>query len=118
MHIMTDPVIIRRIPRGNADQDIRIELSTNLRLDVDLVLGAEYEIPENLTDQQRREALKVCFAEEYARAEALRDMADAGFADVPHAIAQLVTGSLIDEMEDDDNRRGFEPEPLFQAVAA
>lgn len=118
MHIMTDPVIIRRIPRGNADRDVRIGLSTVLRLDVDLVLGADYEIPENLTDEQRREALLLCFTEEYARTEALRDMADVGFADVPHAIAQLATSSLIDEMEDDDNRRGPEAEPPFQAVAA
>ncbi|MFH9871584.1 hypothetical protein ACH4NT_36605 [Streptomyces lydicus] len=118
MHIMTDPVIIRRIPRGGADCDARIGLSIGLRLDVDLVLGTEYEIPEHLTGQQRREALLLCFTEEYARAEALRDMADAGFADVPHAIALLATGSVLDDIEDDDNRRGFEPEPLVPAVAA
>ncbi|AWZ07712.1 MULTISPECIES: hypothetical protein [unclassified Streptomyces] len=68
----------------------RIGLSAVLGIDVDLVrgpAGAESEL------------------DEYTRLCALVDMADAGF--VGDADLDLI-GGLIDDMTEDDDRRGFE----------
>ncbi|MEW1723880.1 hypothetical protein [Streptomyces sp. NPDC093109] len=114
MNSMTQPITIKRIPLAPGTAATRIGLSIELGLDIDLVLGAEYDIPSTLTDLERREALLLAFTEEYTRREALRDMVAAGFADTGHAAAYLeVMAGVLDDVEDEDNRRGYEQDELL-----
>ncbi|MEV4438094.1 hypothetical protein AB0K09_03595 [Streptomyces sp. NPDC049577] len=121
-NIMTEPVVIRRIPPVLADAATRIGLSLELGIDADLITGSEYDIPETLSEQQRRDALLACFTEDYTRREALADMVTSGFLpldDLNHAAAHLtVMASVLDEIEDEDNRSGFEPEAMAWGWAA
>ncbi|MFI9206272.1 hypothetical protein [Streptomyces sp. NPDC053048] len=106
MHdIMTDPVVVRRIPPALTVSATRIGLSLELGIDTDLITGSEYDIPETLSEQQRRDVLLACFTEDFARREALADMVASGFLpldDVAHAVAHLeVMASVLDEIEDE-----------------
>ncbi|MEU2076633.1 hypothetical protein [Streptomyces sp. NPDC013489] len=102
MNSMTDPIVIKRIPVAAGGASTRIGLSAQLGADVDLVLGYEYEIPDELSDKQRREALLFVFTEEYTRRAALGDMLASGFLDASHVIAHLaVMDSVLDDLEDE-----------------
>ncbi|RZD55251.1 hypothetical protein C0Q58_30580 [Streptomyces albidoflavus] len=101
-----------------------IDRSIDLGVDVDLVKGQVYDIPDTLSGAERHEVLFAAFTAEYARVEALRDMADVGLVDieVPTLTASaipVVVGGLDETVEDittEDDRDGYEPELL--AVAA
>lgn len=121
MHIMTyrrPPSPVRAWSSRKIDQSIR------LGIDVDLVSGQVYDIPDTLSDAARREVLLAAYTAEYARAEALRDMVAVGLVDieVPTLSASaipFVAGGLDEAVEDittEDDQDGYEPELL--AVAA
>ncbi|MEU2311533.1 hypothetical protein [Streptomyces albidoflavus] len=122
MHIMT----YRRPPAPvRAWSSRTVDRSIDLGVDVDLVKGQVYDIPDTLSGTVRREVLFAAFTAEYARAEALRDMADVGLVDIEvptltaSAIPVVFNGGLDDTVEDittEDDRDGYEPELL--AVAA
>lgn len=120
--MMTEPVVIRRIPPVHAVSATRIGLSLELGIDTDLITGNEYDIPKTLSEQQRHDVLFACFTEDYTRREALADMVASNFLpldDVAHAVAHLeVMASVLDEIEDEDNRHGFEPEAMGWGRAA
>ncbi|MEV8476201.1 hypothetical protein [Streptomyces sp. NPDC051173] len=122
MNSMTEPVAIGRISSGHTSRTTRIGLSLELGIDTDLITGSEYEIPETLSEQQRHEALFACFTEDYTRREALADMVASNFLaldEVAHAVAHLeVMASVLDDIEDEDNRHGFEPEAMVWGRAA
>ncbi|MER7817403.1 hypothetical protein [Streptomyces sp. NPDC096153] len=84
--------------------ETRTDVSAVIGLDVDLVLGFEYKIPEDLSDADHAEALLAAFSDEYARVDALVDMIDTGFVNVPQAYGRLLV--LADELERADGADG------------
>ncbi|MEW2153200.1 hypothetical protein AB0909_28615 [Streptomyces albidoflavus] len=125
MPIMTysrPPAPVRAWSSRTVDRSIR------LGVDVDLVKGQVYDIPDTLSGAARREVLFAAFTAEYARVEALRDMVDVGLVvdiEVPTLTASaipVVVGGLDETVEDitteddgDGDRDGYE---LELAVAA
>ncbi|MER7316275.1 hypothetical protein [Streptomyces halstedii] len=74
----------------------RMDLSTELGLDIDLVLGpigGESEL------------------DEYARLYALVDMADSGY--IPRDASLDVIAGIVEEIEREDDAKGYEPEDVF-----
>ncbi|MGN4163864.1 hypothetical protein ACRWOO_29930 [Streptomyces sp. NEAU-PBA10] len=122
MPIMTyrrPPALVRPCPSRTVDRSI------DLGVDVDLVKGQVYDIPDTLSGAARSEVLFAVFTAEYARAEALRDMAAVGLVDIEvptltaSAIPVVLNGGLDETVEDitaEDDTDGYEPELL--AVAA
>jgi hypothetical protein len=88
------------------DDEARIDLSAVIGLDVDLVIGHEYDIPDDLSDEERAEALLAAFTAEHTRLAALVDMIDAGFVDVPRSYGRLLV--LADELTQADDADGYE----------
>lgn len=88
------------------DESARLDVSAVIGLDVDLVTGYEYEIPEGLSDAEHAEALLDAFGDEYARVAALVDMIDTGFVDVPRSYGRLLV--LAQELERADDAKGYE----------
>jgi hypothetical protein len=100
-----------RLPRIAAaarllDEAPRTDVSAVIGLDVDLILGYEYTLPEGATEAEEAEALLAAFGEEYARVAALVDMIDTGFVNIPQAYGRLLV--LADELECADNVNGYE----------
>ena len=85
------------------DDEARRDLSAVIGLDVDLVLGYEYEIPDDLSDAEHAAALLDAFTDERTRLAALMDMVETGFVEVPRAYGRLLV--LGDELERADRRR-------------
>ncbi|GGU51257.1 hypothetical protein [Streptomyces violascens] len=85
----------------------RLDVSAAIGLDVTLVLGPVGGDADELA--------------EYTRLSALVDMADAGAipngADLDRITLDLVAG-LVEDMESDDNRRGFEDDEFAGRWAA
>src|SRR5690606_19364757 len=100
---MPETGIIPRIAAAGRglDGEARTDLSAVIGLDVDLVLGHEYEIPETLSDTDHADALFAAFSDEAARVAALVDMIDAGFVDVPRSYGRLLV--LAQELERADD---------------
>ncbi|TLQ38844.1 hypothetical protein [Streptomyces marianii] len=108
---------VRRIATAarGLDTEARLDLSAVIGLDVDLVLGYEYEIPEDLTGKARTEALFAAFADDMTRLAALADMLDAGFIDTPRSYGRLLV--LADELTQADDADGFEADETDEAFA-
>ncbi|NGN63154.1 hypothetical protein G5C51_04430 [Streptomyces sp. A7024] len=81
-------------------------MSALIGLDVDLVTGRTYDIPDELSDAEYTAALFDAFSDEAARTAALVDMIDTGFVDVPRAYGRLLV--LADELERADDADGYE----------
>ncbi|MER8039375.1 hypothetical protein [Streptomyces hydrogenans] len=88
------------------DKSARLDVSAVIGLDVDLVTGHVYEIPDGLGDAEHAAALLDAFTEEAARVAALVDMIDTGFVDVPRSYGRLLV--LADELERTDDAGGYE----------
>ncbi|MFI9005496.1 MULTISPECIES: hypothetical protein [Streptomyces] len=95
------------------DEAARLDVSAVIGLDVDLVTGHVYEIPDGLGDAEHAAALFDAFSEEAARVAALVDMIDTGFVDVPRSYGRLLV--LADELERTDNADGYEADETDEA---
>ncbi|MFC1405758.1 MULTISPECIES: hypothetical protein [Streptacidiphilus] len=96
------------------DDATRTDLSVAITLDVDLVLGSQYEIPEDLGDQDHDDDVFAAFAGEYARVAALVDMIDEGFVNIPQAVARLAV--VVAELELADDADGYDHDVVDQAL--
>ncbi|MDO0939273.1 hypothetical protein QQY66_49105 [Streptomyces sp. DG2A-72] len=105
---MPETSVVRRIAASarGLDAEARLDLSAVIGLDVDLVLGYEYEIPEGLSDEDHRAALFAAFTDEMTRTGALVDMIEAGYIDLPRSYGRLLV--LADELTQADDADGFE----------
>ncbi|MEU7222279.1 hypothetical protein [Streptomyces chrestomyceticus] len=111
---LTHARAVRRAAAGSATTlaaavELRQSLSARLGVDADLILGPVVG-SEGQSARQARE-------------DALADMAAAGFADIPYATALVAVWShamagVIDDIEDADDERGYEPEDEFLGAAA
>ncbi|MGO4747808.1 hypothetical protein AB4212_04085 [Streptomyces sp. 2MCAF27] len=105
---MPETVAIPRIATAARflGDEARTDVSAVIGLDVDLVLGYEYEIPDELSDADHAEALLAAFTDEAARVAALADMLDTGFINVSQSYGRLLV--LADELERTDRPAAFD----------
>ncbi|MFJ3673641.1 hypothetical protein ACIPSE_45090 [Streptomyces sp. NPDC090106] len=104
---MPETATVRRIAASarHLDTEARLDLSAVIGLDLDLILGYEYDIPEDLSDEDRTAALLAAFTDEMTRTAALVDMIDAGVIDVPRSYGRLLV--LADELTQADADEEF-----------
>lgn len=98
------------------DESARLDVSTVIGLDVDLVTGHEYKIADDLSDADHTAALLAAFGDEAARVAALADMIATGFVNVPRAYGRLLV--LADELERADGYELDEADEVFAGWAA